>query len=90
MGSAVRPSAASWESVQFRERNYGASSFRVLLSRLPDLVEVKKDRSSSDMLVTLVAARPPKAAAKRRTAAKDSTGASARRQKSAAKPTATP
>jgi len=47
----------------FDERNYGASSFRVLLSRLPDLVEVKKDRSSPDMRVTLVAAQPPKAAA---------------------------
>jgi hypothetical protein len=46
----------------FDERNYGASSFRVLLSRLPDLVEVKKDRSSPDMRVTLVA-KPPKAAA---------------------------
>jgi uncharacterized LabA/DUF88 family protein len=45
----------------FDERNYGSSSFRVLLSRLPDLVAVKKDRSSSDMLVTLVAPRPPKA-----------------------------
>jgi uncharacterized LabA/DUF88 family protein len=47
----------------FDERNYGASSFRVLLSRLPDLVEVKKDRSSPDMRVTLVAARSPKATA---------------------------
>jgi uncharacterized LabA/DUF88 family protein len=47
----------------FDERNYGASSFRVLLSRLPDLVKVTKDRSSADMLVTLVAIRPPKAAA---------------------------
>ncbi len=47
----------------FDERNYGASSFRVLLSRLPDLIEVKKDRSSSDMLVTLVAAKQPKATA---------------------------
>ena len=34
----------------------------MLLSRLPNLVEVKKDRSSSDMLVSLVA-KPPKAAA---------------------------
>jgi hypothetical protein len=32
----------------------------VLLSRLPDLVQVKKDRSSADMLVTLVAPRPGK------------------------------
>src|ERR1700735_1292843 len=47
----------------FDERNYGASSFRVLLSRLPDLVEVTKDQSSSDMLVTLVASRQAKAAA---------------------------
>jgi uncharacterized LabA/DUF88 family protein len=46
----------------FDERNYGANSFRALLSRLSDLVEVKKDRSSSDMLVTL-AAHPPKAVA---------------------------
>jgi uncharacterized LabA/DUF88 family protein len=46
----------------FDERNYGASSFRVLLSRLPDLVEVKKDQTSSDMLVTLVAAKQPKTA----------------------------
>ncbi len=41
----------------FDERNYGAKSFRVLLSRLPGLVEVKKDRSSSDMLVSLIAPR---------------------------------
>jgi uncharacterized LabA/DUF88 family protein len=47
----------------FDERNYGASSFRVLLSRLPDLVEVKKDRSSPDMRVTLVGPRPAKAPA---------------------------
>jgi len=58
----------------FDERNYGASSFRVLLSRLPDLVEVKKDRSSPDMRVTLVA-RPPQAAAAPKT-----------RRKPAAKP----
>jgi uncharacterized LabA/DUF88 family protein len=38
----------------FDERNYAASSFRVLLSRLPDVVQVKKSRSSPDMLVTLV------------------------------------
>ena len=48
------------ESRYFWERNYGSSSFRVLLSRLPDLVEVKRDRSSSDMLVSLVAPRPAK------------------------------
>ena len=47
----------------FDERNYGASSFRVLLSRLPDVLEVKKDRSSSDMLVMLVAAKQPALAA---------------------------
>jgi uncharacterized LabA/DUF88 family protein len=50
----------------FDERNYGASSFRVLLSRLPDVVQVKKDRSSSDMLVTLVARQPKAAAAQPR------------------------
>jgi uncharacterized LabA/DUF88 family protein len=38
----------------FDEHNYGARSFRVLLSRLPDVLEVKKSRSSPDMLVTLV------------------------------------
>ena len=38
----------------FDEHNYGASSFRVLLGRLPDVVQVKKSRSSPDMLVTLV------------------------------------
>ena len=43
----------------FDERNYGASSFRVLLSRLPDVIQVKKDPSSSDMLVTLVAGKQP-------------------------------
>jgi uncharacterized LabA/DUF88 family protein len=41
----------------FDERNYGSKSFRVLLSRLPGVVEVKKDRSSPDMRVTLVAPR---------------------------------
>ena len=50
----------------FDERNYGSSSFRVLLSRLPDPVEVKQDRSSSDMLVSLVSAAPPQAERKRR------------------------
>jgi uncharacterized LabA/DUF88 family protein len=64
----------------FDERNYGASSFRVLLSRLPDLVEVKKDRSSSDMLVSLVTARPARsrrgsAATKAVTTANDSAAA---------------
>jgi len=46
----------------FDERNYGASTFRALLSRLPDLVQVKKSRSSPDMLVTAVT--PPANAAK--------------------------
>jgi uncharacterized LabA/DUF88 family protein len=41
----------------FDERNYGSKSFRALLSRLPDLVEVKKDRSSPDMRVSLVVPR---------------------------------
>jgi len=54
----------------FDERNYGSKSFRVLLSRLPGLVEVKKDRSSSDMLVSLVAPvrarRPPRSGASSR------------------------
>jgi hypothetical protein len=38
----------------FDEHNYGARSFRVLLSRLPNVLQVKKSRSSPDMLVTLV------------------------------------
>jgi uncharacterized LabA/DUF88 family protein len=50
----------------FDERNYGSKSFRVLLSRLPALVEVKKDRSSSDMLVSLVAPRPDRKAPDRK------------------------
>jgi len=41
----------------FDERNYGSKSFRVLLSRLPDVVEVTKSRSSSDIQVSLVAPR---------------------------------
>jgi hypothetical protein len=49
----------------FDEHNYNAKSFRALLSRLPELVEVKKDRSSPDMRVTLVAAKAPPAAPKR-------------------------
>lgn len=44
----------------FDERNYGSKTFRVLLSRLPNLVEVKKDRSSPDMRVSLVVPRPVK------------------------------
>jgi len=45
----------------FDERNYGSKSFRALLSRLPGLIEVKKDRSSSDMRVSLVVPRQDKA-----------------------------
>ncbi len=73
----------------FDERNYGSSSFRVLLSRLPDLVQVKKDRSSSDMLVTLVAR--PQAAAADGSKAADGSGkaAPARRRRTATKPTET-
>jgi uncharacterized LabA/DUF88 family protein len=41
----------------FDERNYGARSFRDLVSRMPDVVQVRQDRSSSDMLITLVPAR---------------------------------
>jgi uncharacterized LabA/DUF88 family protein len=44
----------------FDERNYGSKSFRVLLSRLPDVVEVTKSRSSSDIQVSLVAPRKGK------------------------------
>ena len=51
----------------FDERNYNAKSFRALLSRLPELVEVKKDRSSPDMRVTLVTA-PAATKAPRKTA----------------------
>jgi uncharacterized LabA/DUF88 family protein len=50
----------------FDERNYGSKSFRVLLSRMPDLVEVKKDRSSADMLVSMVAAKADRKQAPRR------------------------
>jgi uncharacterized LabA/DUF88 family protein len=49
----------------FDERNYGSKSFRTLLTQLPDVVEVSKDRSSSDMRISLVSARP---AARRRRA----------------------
>jgi uncharacterized LabA/DUF88 family protein len=38
----------------FDEHNYGARSFRALLTRLPDVIQVKKSGSSPDMLVTLV------------------------------------
>jgi uncharacterized LabA/DUF88 family protein len=44
----------------FDERNYGSKSFRVLLSRLPEVVEVTKSRSSSDIQVSLVAPRKGK------------------------------
>jgi uncharacterized LabA/DUF88 family protein len=44
----------------FDERNYGSKSFRVLLSRLGDVVEVTKSRSSSDIKVSLVAPRKGK------------------------------
>jgi uncharacterized LabA/DUF88 family protein len=44
----------------FDERNYGSKSFRVLLSRLPDVVEVTKSRSSSDIQVSLLAPRKGK------------------------------
>lgn len=54
----------------FDERNYNAKSFRALLSRLPELVEVKKDRSSPDMRVTLVTAQAPAKAAPRKTTAR--------------------
>jgi OST-HTH/LOTUS domain len=50
----------------FDERNYGSKSFRVLLSRLPDLIEVKKDRSSPDMRVTLVEPKKPPARSRSR------------------------
>jgi uncharacterized LabA/DUF88 family protein len=39
----------------FDERNYGSRSFRVFLSKLPDVVEVTKSRSSPDIRVSLVA-----------------------------------
>jgi uncharacterized LabA/DUF88 family protein len=38
----------------FDEHNYGARSFRALLTRLSDVVQVKKSGSSPDMLLTLV------------------------------------
>jgi uncharacterized LabA/DUF88 family protein len=63
----------------FDEHNYGAGSFRVLLSRLPDVVKVAKDRSSSDMLVSLVT--QPKAAG----SADAGKAAPARRRKTAPK-----
>jgi NYN domain/OST-HTH/LOTUS domain len=44
----------------FDERNYGSKSFRVLLAKLPDVVEVNKNRSSSDIRVSLVAPRKGK------------------------------
>jgi uncharacterized LabA/DUF88 family protein len=50
----------------FDERNYGSKSFRALLSRLPGL-QVKQDRSSPDMRVTLAAAAPATPARRRKT-----------------------
>jgi len=41
----------------FDERNYDSRSFRAFLSKLPDLVEVSKSRSSPDIRVALVAPR---------------------------------
>src|SRR5258708_5347296 len=67
----------------FDERNYGSSTFRVLLSRLPDLVEVKKDRSSSDMLVTLITARPAATPRQVKAPADGGKAAPARRKKAA-------
>jgi hypothetical protein len=52
----------------FDEHNYNAKSFRALLSRLPELVEVKKDRSSPDMRVTLVTAKAAAAPAPKKRA----------------------
>lgn len=75
----------------FDERNYGARSFRDLLSRMPDVVQVKKDRSSSDMLITLVPARQPparKTLARKTTASASADGgkpATTSRRKTAAK-----
>jgi len=66
----------------FDERNYGSRSFRALLSKLPDLVEVKRDRSSPDMRVSLITPRPGKTAA----AAENTTAASRRRPRAAARP----
>jgi len=71
----------------FDERNYGASSFRVLLSRMPDLVQVKKDRSSSDMLVALADARQPKAAAAPPRQRKKAAASQAEAEQPAAEPT---
>ena len=64
----------------FDEHNYNARSFRALLSRLPEVVEVKKDRSSPDMRVTLVTAKaapaPKKTAARSRKARSPAPGGS--------------
>lgn len=43
----------------FDERNYGSRSFRALLSRLLDVMEVSKGRSSPDIRVSLIAQRKP-------------------------------
>jgi uncharacterized LabA/DUF88 family protein len=63
----------------FDERNYGSRSFRVLLSKLPDLIEVKRDRSSPDMRVSMVSPAPGKTMA-----ARGSTAAPRQRRRSAA------
>jgi uncharacterized LabA/DUF88 family protein len=80
----------------FDERNYGARGFRELLSLLPDVVQVTKDRASSDMLISLIPAAkaPARKAPARRTPAKPAASGSAdagqpaasRRKKPAAKP----
>jgi uncharacterized LabA/DUF88 family protein len=79
----------------FDERNYGASSFRDLLSRMPDVVDVKKDRSSSDMIVILIDGRkqkpPPAPRQRKRPAAKQAAAAAqpaAAKQAAAAEPAA--
>lgn len=71
----------------FDERNYGARSFRDLLSRMPDVVQVKQDRSSSDMLITLLPARQPPARKTRASASADGgkPAATSRRKTTAAK-----
>jgi len=69
----------------FDERNYGSRSFRALLARLPNL-DVKKDRSSPDMRVSLVAPPQAKGASRSGTtaAAESRKPAAARPRKSAA------
>jgi uncharacterized LabA/DUF88 family protein len=71
----------------FDERNYGSKSFRVLLSRLSDLVEVTKSRSSSDIQVSLVAPRKGKnvRASRSQAAAKQAAAKQAAAKQAAAK-----